>query len=168
MPALRPFGLLAKIPYFVPAQLLRRSVRHPPRDQRCSRSQDRTARGASGRSEFILDVATVEWKTPYGHSTCRRIDDPMDAWKKAGTSGLLVLVTDRAPQKSIPPIPPMPPPAPPGMAEPCFFGSSATIASVVISSPATEAAPCRATRTTFVGSMMPFETKLPYSPVCAS
>jgi hypothetical protein len=116
----------------------------------------------------ILDAATVEWKTPYGHSTCRRIDDLMDAWKKAGASGLLVLVTDRAPQKSMPPIPPMPPPAPPGMAEPCFFGSSATIASVVISRPAIEAAPCRATRTTFVGSMMPFETKLPYSPVCAS
>ncbi len=38
-----------------------------------------------------------------------------------------------------------------------FFGSgiSATIASVVIISPATEAASCSAVRTTLVGSMMP-------------
>src|SRR5207253_11011249 len=65
-------------------------------------------------------------------------------------------------QKSIPP--------PPGMdgAAPCFFGTSATIASVVISRPATEAAPCSAWRTTLVGSMIPFDTRLPYSPVCAS
>jgi hypothetical protein len=45
-----------------------------------------------------------------------------------------------------------------------FFGTSATIASVVIRSAATEAAFWIATRTTLVGSMMPFETKLPYSP----
>jgi nodulation protein E len=44
-------------------------------------------------------------------------------------------------QKSMPPIPP---PPPGGMAGGCFFGTSATIASVVISSAATEAAPCRA------------------------
>jgi hypothetical protein len=48
-----------------------------------------------------------------------------------------------------------------------FFGFSATIASVVISSPAIEAASCRAVRTTLVGSMIPFETKSPYSPSCA-
>jgi hypothetical protein len=36
-----------------------------------------------------------------------------------------------------------------------FAGRSATIASVVISSEATEAASCRAVRTTLVGSMMP-------------
>ena len=75
------------------------------------------------------------------------------------------LTPDRAPQKSIPP---MPPPGPPGIARLCFFGNSATIASVVISRPAMEAAPCSAIRTTLVGSMMPFDTKLPYSPVCAS
>jgi hypothetical protein len=62
-------------------------------------------------------------------------------------AGLLVLNDrSRVPQKSMPPIPPIPPPAPPGMAEPCFFGSSATIASVVISRPATEAAPCSVCR----------------------
>src|SRR5260370_24526651 len=44
------------------------------------------------------------------------------------------------------------------------FGSSATIASVVISRPATEAASCSAVRTTLVGSMMPFWIRLPYSP----
>src|SRR5262245_10955832 len=36
----------------------------------------------------------------------------------------------------------MPPPGPPGMVGLCFFGSSATMASVVMSRPATEAAPC--------------------------
>ena len=36
------------------------------------------------------------------------------------------------------------PPPPPGIAGLCFFGSSATIASVVISRPAMEAAPCSA------------------------
>ncbi len=57
----------------------------------------------------------------------------------------------------------MPPPG--GMAGMgvSFFGFSATIASVVISSLAIEAASCRAVRTTLVGSMMPFETKSPYS-----
>jgi hypothetical protein len=74
-----------------------------------------------------------------------------------------------ASQKSMPPIPPpMPPPGPPGIAGLCFFGSSATIASVVIRRPAMEAASCSAIRTTLVGSMMPFDTRLPYSPVCAS
>jgi hypothetical protein len=51
------------------------------------------------------------------------------------------------------PMPPMPPP-------PCiwgafFSGRSATIASVVTSRPATDAANCKAERTTFTGSMMP-------------
>src|SRR3984893_9278794 len=90
--------------------------------------------------------------------------------KKAGACpGLsLFLMIDRAPQKSMPPIPPMPPPGPPGIAGLCFFGSSATIASVVIIRPAMDAASCSAVRTTLVGSMIPFDTRLPYSPVCAS
>ena len=46
-----------------------------------------------------------------------------------------------------------------------FFGRSATIASVVIRSPAIEAAPCSALRTTFVGSMTPWLVRSPYSPV---
>jgi hypothetical protein len=50
--------------------------------------------------------------------------------------------------------------SPPGIAAPGFFsGFSATIASVVISSPATDAASCSAVRTTFVGSMIPAFTK---------
>ena len=57
-------------------------------------------------------------------------------------------------------------PAP--MAGLSFFGSSATIASVVIKRPAIEEASCSAMRTTLVGSMMPFDTRLPNSPVCAS
>ena len=43
-----------------------------------------------------------------------------------------------------------------------FFGFSATIASVVISRPATEAASCSAVRTTLVGSMMPSLKRSPY------
>jgi hypothetical protein len=43
----------------------------------------------------------------------------------------------------------------PGIDRVSFLGFSATIAFVVISSPATEAAPCSAARTTLVGSMMP-------------
>ena len=39
---------------------------------------------------------------------------------------------------------PPPPPGIAGMAEPPFFGTSATIASVVMSRPATEDAPCKA------------------------
>src|ERR1043166_116690 len=67
-------------------------------------------------------------------------------------------------QKSISP---MPAPAP-GMGGAFFFGASATMASVVIRRLATEAASSNAERTTFVGSMMPLETRLPYSPVWAS
>src|SRR5712691_11965641 len=67
-------------------------------------------------------------------------------------------------QKSMPPMPP-----PPGIAGAAFFfGTSATIASVVMRRPATDAAPCNAARTTLVGSMMPLDTRLPYSPDCAS
>ena len=64
-------------------------------------------------------------------------------------------------------MPPMPPP--PGIAgADSFFGISAIMASVVMRRPATEAASCRAVRTTLVGSMMPFWMRLPYSPLCAS
>jgi hypothetical protein len=46
-----------------------------------------------------------------------------------------------------------------------FFGTSATIASVVIRRPATDAASCNAERTTLVGSIMPRCTRFAYSPV---
>ena len=66
-------------------------------------------------------------------------------------------------QKSMPPMPP-----PPGIAGALsFLGSSAIIASVVISRPAIEAASWIAVRTTLVGSMMPILTRSPYSPVWA-
>ena len=48
------------------------------------------------------------------------------------------------------------------------LGLVATIASVVIRSPAIDAAFCRAARTTLVGSMMPLVTRFPYSPFWAS
>src|SRR5262249_59863703 len=54
---------------------------------------------------------------------------------------------------------PMPAPGP-GTGGVFFFGISATIASVVMSRPATEDASCSAVRTTLVGSMMPFDTRL--------
>src|ERR1051325_714919 len=63
---------------------------------------------------------------------------------------------------------PMPPPDGIAGAEACWLGTSATIASVVMSRPATDAAPCRAARTTLVGSIMPFDIMLTYSPDCAS
>jgi hypothetical protein len=52
-------------------------------------------------------------------------------------------------QKPIPPLD--------GISGACLFGRSATIASVVMSSPAIDAAPCSAARTTFVGSMITFD-----------
>ena len=61
----------------------------------------------------------------------------------------------------------MPPPGIPGAAL-SFFGLSATMASVVIRSPAIDAAFCNAARTTLVGSMMPLVTRLTYSPFWAS
>ena len=66
-------------------------------------------------------------------------------------------------------MPPMPPP-PGGMPPPpvFLFGTSATMASVVINSAATEAAFWIATRTTLVGSMMPLDIRLTYSPVYES
>ena len=60
------------------------------------------------------------------------------------------------------PMPPMPPPrhcAARGRLS--FFGSSAIIASVVISRPATEAASCSAQRTTLAGSITPCATRSP-------
>ena len=49
-----------------------------------------------------------------------------------------------------------------------FLGLSATIASVVMSRPAIEAASCKAVRTTLVGSMIPCDTRFSNLPVCAS
>ena len=66
---------------------------------------------------------------------------------------------DGGPQKSMPPIPPIPPPPPPIGIAGFSLGTSATIASVVMSRPATDAASCSAVRTTLVGSMMPLATR---------
>ena len=52
------------------------------------------------------------------------------------------------------------PPIPPGgmLGAPLGSGQSAAIAAVVINNPAIEAAPCSATRTTLVGSIIPATT----------
>src|SRR5690606_12425528 len=68
----------------------------------------------------------------------------------------------RLDQKSMPPMPPMP-----GAAGSSFFGSSATMASVVIIRPAMEAAFCSAVRVTLVGSRMPNSTMSPNWPLAA-
>ena len=60
----------------------------------------------------------------------------------------------------------MPPPGIAGGAS--LVGASTTIASVVISSPATDTAPCSAVRTTLVGSMTPALIMLTYSAFWAS
>ncbi len=68
----------------------------------------------------------------------------------------------------MPPMPPMPPmsaPAPGPWSS--SFGISATIASVVIITPAIEAAFCSAERVTLVGSRIPISIMSPYSPVAA-
>src|SRR5262249_43588020 len=86
-----------------------------------------------------------------------------DSTKSPGSRpGFLLLWLIAADQKSMPP--------PPGIAGAgaCFFGTSATIASVVIRRPATDAAFCSAARTTLVGSMMPLDIMFTYSPDCAS
>ena len=57
---------------------------------------------------------------------------------------------------------------PPGGIGVSFFGFSATIASVVIKRPATDAASCSAVRTTLAGSMTPRATRSPYSLAWAS
>src|SRR5690606_27653838 len=64
----------------------------------------------------------------------------------------------------MPSMPPMPPGMPPAAA-PFGSGLSATMASVVISRPATEAASSRAVRVTFAGSMTPNLNMSPYSSV---
>ena len=67
------------------------------------------------------------------------------------------------------PMPPMPPipPAPAGILGSSSFGFSATIASVVSMSEATDAAFCSAQRLTFAGSMTPALIRSSYSPVAA-
>ena len=61
----------------------------------------------------------------------------------------------------MPPMPPIPPMSPPAGIGASSFGSSATIASVVIIRPATDAAFCNAERVTLVGSRMPDSTMSP-------
>src|SRR5215468_11196734 len=78
----------------------------------------------------------------------------------------IVVAGTRGPdQKSIPP---MPPPGGIGGGGVCFFGASATMASVVTNRPATDAASCSAARTTLAGSTMPLSTRSTYSSLWAS
>jgi hypothetical protein len=69
MPASRPFRLLAKIPYFVPAQFdcAGRYVIRPEIKGAAARMIEPGVVPVAGRNG-ILDAGTVEWKTPYGHS----------------------------------------------------------------------------------------------------
>ena len=84
-------------------------------------------------------------------------------WKAPHEAGLSVQLDEAGTPYIIPSIPPMPPG---GIAGPSsFFGFSATVASVVISNPAMDAAFCSAARTTFVGSRIPIFTRSPYSSV---
>ncbi len=79
--------------------------------------------------------------------------------EEAAASGL-------APDHIMSPIPPMPPPPMPP-AWPFGSGFSAIMASVVMSSAATEAASCSAVRTTLAGSITPNLYMSPYSSVWA-
>ena len=74
-------------------------------------------------------------------------------------------VQPRAAAYIMPPMPPMSGMPPPAGAS--SFGLSATIASVVMRSEATEAASSRAVRTTLAGSITPKENMSPYSSVWA-
>src|SRR5271156_6276858 len=92
--------------------------------------------------------------------------EPNRRAKRAAEAALFHFSTnERLDQKSMPPMPP-PPPPPIGIAG-LSLGISATIASVVIKRPATEAASCRAVRTTLAGSMMPASIMSTYSSVWA-
>src|SRR6266481_2200378 len=86
----------------------------------------------------------------------------------ASVAGLLITTEAMVAEKPEPKTPPaMPPPG--GIAGGVFgSGFSATIASVVIKRPATDAASCKACRTTLVGSMMPARIISVNSPFWAS
>ncbi len=116
--------------------------------------------GRTGRSGFPMGTL------PAPASCSAKPIRPLHAASRTGPArsghsrrmgGFYGLLFGEADQKSMPPMPPMPPP---GMAgADAGFGSSATIASVVMSSEATDAASIRAVRTTLVGSMMPAFTR---------
>src|SRR6266852_4359586 len=136
----------------------------------------RTGRVGKG-AECVVPTDSPRWATAPTHRLAE-IEHPVlrrcppygrrEHWKAKGPGlrpGLVSFRNRRPDQKSMSP---MPPPGPPGIGGDFFLGSSATIASVVTSRPATLAASWSAARTTLVGSMMPFDTRLPNSPVWAS
>lgn len=103
---------------------------------------DEGERGA--RQDAARDISIA-----HGHGRARDLDGEGEPGIRAGLA--------RCRQKSI---------AGAGAAS-AFFGLSATSASVVISSEATEAASCKAVRTTLAGSITPALTMSWYSPVAA-
>src|SRR5690606_15051236 len=129
-----------------------------------------TPANAAGRSRAGIPPARPLGQLGPGFSSFQIVDRPKKGRARLRTRPLLCQLLEPAElpdQKSIPPMPPPMPPmsgAPPAEA---FLGASATAASVVIMMPATEAASCRAVRTTLAGSMTPMATRSPYSSVWA-
>ena len=132
---------------------------------------DVTQLAKTSKSAICVALAPQQFRRP-GRNLCRdgptvgrvgleRQPGKLSTTIRPEASREMIRVADQ-PQKSIPP----PPRSMVGIS--FFFGSSATMASVVMSRPATEAAFCSAARTTLVGSMMPFLTMSTYSPLCAS
>lgn len=114
--------------------------------------------GIGGWKVFDVKVSGVSLVLNYRESFAAAV-------RAGGIDGLIEsLSVKNRPYISIPPIPPMPPPI-----APAAFSSppSATMAAVVSTRPAIEAAFCKAKRTTLVGSITPICTRSPNSPVCA-
>ena len=116
-------------------------------------------------ASVLLDFVFKNWTAVTGGSRCR--PKRKGAGLAARPRGLDRADEDQKSMSPMPPIPPMPPPGGPPAAA-FFSGRSATMASVVISSAATEAAPCSAVRTTLAGSTMPAAIRSLYSLLCAS
>jgi len=119
----------------------------------------------SGRHPRRATAIRIERSLPHGHvaaalGTARKIGlDVLLGPEENRRRDLMLALVVRG-QK---PMSPMPPPGALAGA-----GFSATIASVVISNDATDAACWRAVRTTLVGSIMPDFTRSLNSPPCAS
>ncbi|SDR63518.1 hypothetical protein SAMN05519103_08707 [Rhizobiales bacterium GAS113] len=119
-----------------------------------SRGGQRSVRGAIW-AIFIGKTSLIERSIDHEHT---RPSAPRGRVVSAGHGGMEKRPREapglRSGQKSMSPMP-----VPADAAGACFFGFSATSASVVISSEATEAASCKAVRTTLAGSITPAPTR---------
>jgi len=122
-------------------------------------SRDGPGMASSHRQRLLVELLVTKRLGPGPCGCSPREKNARPGFPERATSWSMTVGVG---QKSIPPIPP-----PGGIGD---FGSgfSATIASVVMSSPATDAASCSACRTTLVGSMMPALIMSVNSPFCAS